>query len=273
MPRDRSKETLCLLKRLGIRYVEPTECGAAPPPAPEAPSIPKTAASPPGRDPKAVTHASASPGRKGEVPPGVLEPRFSGKDSEKGRKLVELFRSIRDCRKCPLWRTRTNFVFGMGNPDAEVLFVGEAPGADEDAQGLPFVGRAGQLLTKIIEATKVWKREDVFIANVLKSRPPGNRTPLPDEVTACLPHLEEQIRILQPRLVVALGSTAAQALLGIKSSLGKLRGRWHEYRGVPLLVTYHPAALLRFPGYKKDVWEDMKALVAKYREIAASDSL
>ncbi|HET9869915.1 MAG TPA: uracil-DNA glycosylase, partial [bacterium] len=147
------------------------------------------------------------------------------------------------------------------------MFVGEAPGADEDAQGLPFVGKAGQLLTKIIGSTQVFRRPDVFIANVLKCRPPGNRTPLPEEVDQCRPYLEEQIKTIQPKLIMALGASAAQALLKTKDAVGKLRGRWHDYGGIPLRVTYHPAALLRFEGYKKDVWEDMKEFTAKYLEI------
>lgn len=174
---------------------------------------------------------------------------------------------ICECQNCPLGKTRKKFVFGSGNPQAEVVFVGEAPGADEDERGLPFVGRAGQLLTKIIESTKTWKRQEVFICNVLKCRPPGNRTPAPEEVEQCRPYLEEQIRIIQPKLLMALGASAAQALLKTKDSVGKLRGSWHELHGIPLLVTYHPAALLRTDAYKKDVWDDMKTLTAKYLEL------
>jgi len=176
-------------------------------------------------------------------------------------------KDICECQKCPLGKTRKSFVFGMGNPQAEVMFIGEAPGADEDAQGLPFVGRAGQLLTKIIESTNTWKRGDVFICNVLKCRPPGNRTPLPEEVEQCRPYLEEQIRVIKPKLIMALGASAAQALLRTKDSVGKLRNKWQEFGGIPLRVTYHPAALLRFDGYKKDVWEDMKEMTAKYLQI------
>lgn len=188
-------------------------------------------------------------------------------DTIQAMELRAFDRDICECQNCPLGKTRKKFVFGSGNPAAEVLFVGEAPGADEDAQGLPFVGRAGQLLTKIIESTKMWKRSDVFICNVLKCRPPGNRTPLPEEIEQCLPYLEEQIHIIKPRLIMALGATASQALLRTKVSVGKLRGKWHEFEGIPLRVTYHPSALLRFEGYKKDVWEDMKELTAKYEDI------
>ncbi len=185
-------------------------------------------------------------------------------DSVEGMELTAYEADIHDCQNCALGATRTRFVFGSGNPKAEVMFVGEAPGADEDAQGLPFVGRAGQLLTKIIESTKTWKREEVFICNVLKCRPPGNRTPLPEEVEHCRPYLEEQVRIIKPKLIMALGASAAQALLSTKEPVGKLRNRWHDYSGIPLRVTYHPAALLRFEGYKKDVWADMKEFSTKY---------
>lgn len=188
-------------------------------------------------------------------------------DTVQAMELMAFDRDICECQNCPLGKTRKNFVFGSGSSQAEIMFVGEAPGADEDAQGLPFVGRAGQLLTKIIESTKTWKRGDVFICNVLKCRPPGNRTPLPEEVEQCRPYLEEQINIIKPKLIMALGASAAQALLKTKDSVGKLRNKWHDYGGIPLRVTYHPAALLRFDGYKKDVWEDMKELTAKYAEL------
>ncbi len=188
-------------------------------------------------------------------------------DSVQAMELLAFNRDICECQNCPLGKTRQNFVFGSGSPRAEIMFVGEAPGADEDAQGLPFVGKAGQLLTKIIESTKTWKRSDVFICNVLKCRPPGNRTPQPEEVAQCRPYLEEQIRIIKPKFIMALGASAAQALLETKDSVGKLRNKWHDFAGIPLRVTYHPAALLRFDGYKKDVWEDMKELTAKYQEL------
>ncbi len=190
-------------------------------------------------------------------------------ESVQAMELLAFDRDICECQNCPLGKTRHYFVFGSGSPRAEVMFVGEAPGADEDAQGLPFVGKAGQLLTKIIESTKIWKRSDVFICNVLKCRPPGNRTPQPEEVEQCRPYLEEQIRIIKPKLIMALGASAAQALLRTKDSVGKLRNKWHDLNGTALRVTYHPAALLRFDGYKKDVWEDMKELTAKYQELTS----
>ncbi|HTY41335.1 MAG TPA: uracil-DNA glycosylase [Thermoanaerobaculia bacterium] len=171
--------------------------------------------------------------------------------------LAALQKSLEGCPRCKLSGTRTNIVFGQGNPSAELMFVGEAPGRDEDEQGLAFVGRAGQLLTKIIEAIGR-KREDVFIANVLKCRPPNNRNPEPDEVAACRPFLDEQIRLIAPRVIVTLGTFAAQAILETDESIGRLRGRWRAARGVRVMPTFHPAFLLRSPERKKDVWEDMK---------------
>jgi len=161
------------------------------------------------------------------------------------------------CPRCKLSSSRTHLVFGQGSDDARLMFVGEAPGADEDAQGLAFVGRAGQLLTKIIEAIGL-TREDVFIANVLKCRPPENRNPEPDEVAACLPYLREQIRLIAPRIIVTLGTFATQAILETEMSIGRLRGRFHALGPVRVMPTYHPAFLLRSPERKKDVWEDMK---------------
>lgn len=171
--------------------------------------------------------------------------------------------AICNCQLCPLGKTRNKFVYGVGNPNAKLLFIGEAPGADEDRLGEPFVGRAGQLLDKIMAAIN-FTRQDIYIANILKCRPPNNRDPLPDEVVKCRPYLNEQIRLIQPKLICLLGRIAAQALFETTTPLGKMRGQWHEYAGVPVIVTYHPAALLRFPGYKKDTWEDMKALRARY---------
>lgn len=169
------------------------------------------------------------------------------------------------CVKCPhLVKSRTQVVFGVGNPKAELMFVGEAPGADEDAQGEPFVGRAGQLLTKIIQAMG-FSREEVYIGNVLKCRPdmppgaPGNRKPRPDEMETCLPWLEKQIELIKPRVMVALGATAVEGLLGATAPVGKLRGRWLDFRGIPVMATYHPAYLLRNQSIteKRKVWEDM----------------
>jgi len=195
------------------------------------------------------------------------------KESGKNRKRVYHYKSleshdraINKCMKCPLGSTRTKFVYGVGNPDADVMFVGEAPGRDEDMQGEPFVGRAGQLLDKILGAIK-FSRDDVYIANILKCRPPNNRDPQPDEMKECMPYLMEQIRLIKPKIICALGRIAAQALLETTTPLGKLRKKWHDFHGVPFIVTYHPAALLRFQSYKKDVWEDVQMLRARYDEL------
>jgi DNA polymerase len=171
--------------------------------------------------------------------------------------LEEINVTVAKCRRCSLYATATNPVPGVGNPNADFMCVGEAPGANEDLQGEPFVGQAGQLLNKILEAIKL-RREDVFIANVLKHRPPGNRNPLPEEVTACSPYLVRQIELVRPKVILALGTFAAQTLLETKLTIGKLRGQVHRYYGVPLIVTYHPAALLRNPAWKRPTWEDVQ---------------
>ncbi len=171
--------------------------------------------------------------------------------------LATIAETVAGCRRCPLYATAKNPVPGTGNPDADFMIVGEAPGANEDEQGVPFVGQAGQLLTKIIEAIQL-TRDDVFIANVLKHRPPGNRNPLPEEVSACSPYLVRQIELVRPKVILALGTFAAQTLLETKTTIGKLRGQIHRYYGVPLIVTYHPAALLRNPAWKRPTWEDVQ---------------
>lgn len=173
------------------------------------------------------------------------------------------FKAINQCDKCSLCGSRTKFVYGVGNPNADIMFVGEAPGRDEDLQGEPFVGRAGKLLDKIIAAMN-FSRQDVYIANILKCRPPGNRDPQPDEMRTCIPYLKEQIRLIRPKFLVALGRIAAHGLLETNTPLGRLRGQWHKFENIPLIVTYHPAALLRFPQYKRPTWEDMQKLMAEY---------
>ena len=180
--------------------------------------------------------------------------------------LDDLNTSICTCTKCSLGHTRKNFVFGVGNPNAEVVFIGEAPGADEDEQGEPFVGKAGQLLNKIIEAIQ-FKREEVYICNILKCRPPNNREPQPEEIELCEPYLWRQLEIIKPKLILCLGRVAGQALLKTKDTLGSLRGKWHDYRGIPTMVTYHPAALLRNPNWKRPTWEDVQALRRRYDEL------
>jgi DNA polymerase len=171
--------------------------------------------------------------------------------------LDSVARAVASCTRCPLYATATNPVPGTGRANAELMVVGEAPGATEDEQGLPFVGAAGQLLTKILAAVDL-KRGDVFICNVLKHRPPGNRNPMPDEVTACTPYLLRQFELIRPKAILALGTFAAQTLLQTKLAIGKLRSHVHRFHGVPLIVTYHPAALLRNPSWKRPTWEDVQ---------------
>jgi len=180
--------------------------------------------------------------------------------SDKNKQIAELYAHVENCKQCSLYSSRTNLVFGSGNLDAELIFVGEAPGRDEDLQGKPFVGAAGALLTKIIEAMKL-KREDVYITNVLRCRPPGNRNPLPDEVISCKPYLVELLEIIKPRVICTLGKFAAHALLNETAPISRLRGRFFDFHGITLLPTYHPAYLLRNPEDKKLVWEDMKKIM------------
>ncbi len=165
-----------------------------------------------------------------------------------------------DCSLCGLGKTRKNLVFGDGNPYAKLVFVGEAPGADEDEQGLPFIGRAGQLLTKIIEAMGL-NRKDVYICNILKCRPPQNRNPLPNEIEACEHYLKQQLKIISPQIICALGTFAAKALLKTEVPISALRGQFHTYGGIKLMPTYHPAYLLRNPSVKKTVWEDVQLII------------
>ncbi len=171
--------------------------------------------------------------------------------------LESLYDSIHKCQKCVLGKTRTNFVFGTGNPNSDVMIIGEAPGAEEDKQGVPFVGRAGKLLTDILKAIN-FDREDVYIANILKCRPPNNRNPLPAEMTECTPYLFKQIDLVKPKAILLLGLIAAGSLLNSKLSLTKLRGIIHEVNGTKAIVTYHPAALLRNPNWKRGCWEDVQ---------------
>lgn len=174
---------------------------------------------------------------------------------------LEMIRAdLGECRRCRLSKERTHIVFGSGNSNARIVFVGEGPGYEEDKQALPFVGAAGQLLTKIIEAMKL-NREDVYICNIIKCRPPGNRNPAPDEIAACSPFLERQIASIRPDFICALGTFAAQTLLGTNTPISKIRGRFYTYRGVKLIPTYHPAYLLRNPEKKREVWQDIQKLM------------
>ncbi|HVE78712.1 MAG TPA: uracil-DNA glycosylase [Gemmatimonadaceae bacterium] len=205
------------------------------------------------------------------VPPDAPTPVAAGSGLVVGGSETELFggpmagvttlaaisEAVAGCTRCRLYATATRGVPGEGNPNAELVCVGEAPGASEDATGRPFVGDAGQLLTKILAAINL-RREDVFICNVIKHRPPGNRNPAPDEVAACSPYLVRQLELIRPKVIVALGTFAAQTLLNTKTPIGKLRGLVHRYHGIPLVATYHPAALLRNPSWKRPTWEDVQ---------------
>ena len=184
-------------------------------------------------------------------------PWEGGGPQERRSALEQVANEAAGCTRCRLAEGRRTVVFGSGNPDADLMFIGEGPGAEEDRQGLPFVGAAGQLLTKIIQAIDL-RRDQVYICNVVKCRPPNNRDPQPDEVAACRSYLEAQIRLVRPKLIVALGRVAAQTLLGTEESLGRMRGTWHQVLDVPVRVTYHPAALLRQASYKRPTWEDMQ---------------
>jgi uracil-DNA glycosylase family 4 len=190
---------------------------------------------------------------------------LSPEDSERSSALATLAAAAAGCTRCRLSEGRTKVVFGSGHPAAELMFIGEGPGADEDRQGLPFVGAAGELLTRIIQAIEK-TREEVYIANVVKCRPPGNRDPQPDEVTACRGYLDQQIALVRPRVIVALGRIAAQTLLGNDSPIGRMRGQWFRVQGIPTMVTYHPAALLRNPALKRPTWEDMQQVRDFLRE-------
>ena len=184
---------------------------------------------------------------------------------EKCRSLKSLNETINDCQKCELGKSRNSFVFGDGNPNADVMIIGEAPGAEEDKQGIPFVGRSGKLLTDILKAIK-FEREDVYIANIIKCRPPANRNPSPAEMDECTPYLYKQIALIKPKAILCVGLVAATSFLKQKESLTKLRGNVYEVQGIKTMVTYHPAALLRNPNWKKGCWED----VQKFRKLYES---
>ena len=180
--------------------------------------------------------------------------------------LDSFYNEIKDCTKCSLSKSRTKFVFGVGNPNADIVIVGEAPGKNEDLQGEPFVGRGGKLLDKILEAINL-NRKKVFILNVLKCRPPENRDPKPQEISECEPYLKKQLQLINPKLIVALGRIAAMTLLRSKDSLTNMRNKIHKYENIDLIATYHPAALLRNPNFKKPTWEDFKLIRDKYSNV------
>jgi DNA polymerase len=219
----------------------------------------------------AKQYSTKEPAKKTTVvkePSNKSKSLFNGvkEDWEKVESLEQLNKMICKCTKCVLHKGRNNFVFGSGNPNADVIVIGEGPGAEEDKQGLPFVGRAGQLLTDILKAIK-FSREEVYIGNIVKCRPPDNRTPLPAEMETCLPYLRKQIELIKPKLILCLGLTAAKGLLNKKDSLTSMRGQVFEYEGIKTMVTYHPAALLRNPNWKKDCWIDVQKFRKLYDEM------
>jgi uracil-DNA glycosylase len=192
---------------------------------------------------------------------GVVASVAAGAAVAGGRETLEAIREeLGECSRCGLGKTRTSLVFGVGNPRARLVFVGEAPGRDEDLRGEPFVGEAGQLLTKIIQAMG-FERSEVYICNVLKCRPPNNRNPLPEEIEQCHPFMLRQVKAIGPAVVVALGTFAAQTLLRTREPISRLRGHFHDYHGIPLMPTFHPAFLLRNAGMKREVWEDMQQVM------------
>jgi DNA polymerase len=201
--------------------------------------------------------------RAAAAPATTVEARPRAGGAPTGETLDALRLHIGDCQRCKLAPGRTHLVFGVGNPEADLMFVGEGPGRDEDLRGEPFVGRAGQLLTEIITKGMKLRREDVYIANVVKCRPPENRNPEPDEIAACEPFLLRQIEIVGPRVVVALGKFAAQTLLRSTTPISRLRGEWHDYHGIKLMPTLHPAYLLRNPADKRLVWDDIKKVMGE----------
>ncbi len=189
-----------------------------------------------------------------------------------GMDWAELKAAVAGCTACELHKTRTQTVFGVGDEKADWLFIGEAPGADEDVQGEPFVGQAGKLLDNMLKSIALKRGDNVYIANVVKSRPPGNRNPLPDEIAACMPYLRRQIELIQPKLIVTLGKIASEALLGREATIASLRGKVHAYQGIPLIVTYHPAYLLRTLQDKARAWEDLCLARQTMQDLCSQDS-
>ncbi len=251
------------LRDAGVREI-PVPPPAAPPRRGAVPPVGVPAVAPaPTPAVKVVAPVPAVPGPSPATGPGAAP---VGSLTDKGcgsEELLAIRRDLGDCRRCKLAGGRTNLVFGVGDPRAELMFVGEGPGGDEDLQGEPFVGRAGQLLTKMIEAMG-FRRSEVYIANVVKCRPPGNRDPEPDEIDACEPFLRRQIAAIRPTVVVALGRFAVQTLLRDPTPISRQRGRWREYEGVRLMPTFHPAYLLRNPAEKKAAWEDLKLVMKEF---------
>lgn len=244
---DTVEATLALLKRLEKKGVRSVYLDGVEIPNPAAPA-----------SGAAIVRETALP-----TPPRATNAATAPADTIEG--LAALAKTVSVCTRCALHSSRTQTVFGVGNPQAKLMFIGEAPGADEDAKGEPFVGRAGQLLNKIIAAMGM-TREEVYIGNILKCRPPQNRDPLPSEVECCEEYLRAQIALIKPRYICALGRIAAHWLLKTEAPLGALRAQTHTYEGIPVIVTYHPAALLRNPAFKAPCWEDMKKLMALLKD-------
>ena len=265
----------------------PPAAAAAPrPPVPETPADPAPPARPPDAAPdppppdEAPTDDSDVPDLFGALPDPSQDPSLSpyeriealipeGHPLHDMTSLQEVYDWLSETVLVPIDRDRINPVLGTGDPNADLMVIGEAPGADEDRQGEPFVGRSGQLLDKILEAV-LFKREEVYIANILKSRPPNNRDPLPEEVAAHIPVLYKQIALVRPKVLLAVGKSAGNGLLGKNASLASLRGTFQDYYGLPLLVTYHPAALLRNPQWKRPTWEDVKLLRTRYDQLVGA---
>jgi uracil-DNA glycosylase family 4 len=261
---------LAALRTWGVQEVPHSPPASAPLVAASAPVTPSAR---PGarKAPRPQTAPAPRAAPQSPPPPSSQAPLLAAEvpdDPLAHMSLSELEGVTKGCTRCRLHRGRTHVVFGVGNPEAELMFVGEAPGRDEDLQGEPFVGRAGQLLTRIIEAIGL-RRQDVYIANVIKCRPPNNRNPQEDEIARCEPYLRRQIELVRPRIIVALGTFAAQTLLKTAQPISQLRGRFHTYHGVKLMPTFHPAFLLRNPERKRAVWEDMQLVQRELRQRAS----
>lgn len=254
-------------KAAGVRYAPP---GAPRRPAPGSAPAPKAEAAPEPAESAAQTALLPDAGHGAALAPMAKRDGRGPKppplpfDPDADMSLDGLRAAVDGCLRCKLGETRTNLVFGVGNPDANLVVVGEAPGASEDAEGVPFVGRAGQMLTKMIENVIEIPRQEVYICNILKCRPPGNRDPEPDEIDCCEPYLRKQLAVIRPRLILALGRFAAQWLLQTKTPIGRLRGKFGRYQGIPCLSTYHPAYLLRNPRDKRVVMDDLLKAKAVY---------
>lgn len=261
------EERLRYYEDLGIRLFYRDRAATLAPPADnsETPNTPKKErTSLPQQKNKMAAPESAQPASR---PAPVMKPSgpglFEEVDRVKDDSLPKILADIGDCTRCKLHKGRNKLVFGDGSATARLVFVGEGPGADEDKQGIPFVGRAGKLLTQMIEAGMGLQRKDVYICNVVKCRPPENRTPEPDEVQTCSPYLLRQIDVINPKVIVCLGAVAAKALLGTNRGVSQYRGEWQEWRGRKLMATYHPAYLLRNPAAKSEVWKDLQKVMAE----------